>query len=81
MAMLVDDFPLLVHDVVVFKQLFADLEVMRFDLLLRVGDRAGDHAVFDGHAFFHAEFEHELGDALGGENAHQIVFKREIKPR
>ena len=58
--MLVDDLALLVHDVIVLKQLFADLEVVGFDFLLRVGDRPRDHAMFDGHAFFHAQFEHEL---------------------
>jgi len=59
-TMLVDNLALLVHHVVVFEQLFADLEVVSFDLLLRVGDGAGDHAVFDRHAFFHAQLEHEL---------------------
>ena len=58
--MLIDDLALLVHDVVVLEQLFADLEVVRFDLLLRVGDRPRDHAMLDRDAFFHAELEHEL---------------------
>ena len=78
-AVLVDHLALLVHDVVVFEQLFADFEVMRFDLLLRVGDGAGDHAVLDGDAFFHAEFQHQLRDPLGGEDAHQVVFQRQVE--
>ena len=79
-AVLVDHFALLVHDVVVLEELFANFEIVRFDLLLRVRDRARDHAMLDRHAFFHAKFEHQIGHALGSEDAHQIVFKREIEP-
>ena len=74
-AVLIDDFALLVHDVIVFEQLFADLEVVRFDLLLRVCDGARDHPVLDRNAFLHPQLEHELGDAFGREDSHQIVFK------
>ena len=79
--MLINDFPLFVHHVVVFEQLFADFKVMRFDFFLRVGDGAGDHAVFDRHAFFHAQLQHQLRDAFGGEDAHEVVFKRQIEAR
>ena len=61
--------------------MFADREVLRFDLLLRPLDRARDHAVLDRHAFFHAELLHQARDAIGPEDAHQIVFERQIEAR
>ena len=39
------------------------------------------HAVLDRHAFFHAEALHQPGDAVRAEDAHQVVFEREIEPR
>ena len=77
----VDALALLVHDVVVLEQVFADGEVLGFDLLLRPGDGVGHHLVLDRHAFFHAETLHQPGDAVGAEDAHQIVFEREVEPR
>ena len=79
-AVTVDDFALLVHDVVIFKQLFSDFEVMRLHLLLGIGDRSGDHAMFDWDAFLHAELEHQLRDPFGREDPHEIVFEGQIKP-
>ena len=77
--MLINHLALLVHDVVIFQQLFPDFEMMGFDLLLGVGDGPGDHAMLDRDTFFHAEFEHQLGDTLGGEDTHQVVFQRQIE--
>ena len=54
---------------------------MRLHFLLRVLDRAGDHAGFDRHAFLHAELQHDLRDAVRAEYAKEIVLQREIEPR
>ncbi len=78
-AQAVDGFALLVHDVVVLEDVLAGLEVLRFDGLLRGFDAAGDHAALDGHAFFHAEALEQGGDPLAGEDAHEVVFEREIE--
>ena len=59
--------------------MFADGEVLRFDLLLRALDGLADHPVLDRHAFFHAEPLHQAGDAIRAEDAHQIVLQREIE--
>ena len=75
----VDDLPLLVQHIVVVEQLFANFEVMRLHFLLRVLDRAGDHAGLDRHAFLHAELQHDLRDAVRSEYAKEIVLQREIK--
>ena len=80
-AQRVDVLALLVHHVVVLEQMLADGEVLRLDLLLRALDGPGDHAVLDRHAFFHAEPLHQAGDAVRAEDAHQVVFEREIEAR
>src|SRR5919197_6347249 len=72
---------LLVHHVVVLEEMFSDREVLRLDLLLSPLDRFGYHPVLDRHAFFHAEALHETRDAIRAEDAHQIVFEREIEAR
>ncbi len=80
-AQRVDTLTLLVHHVVVFEQVLADGEVLRFDLLLRALDGARHHAVLDRHAFFHAEALHQAGDAIRAEDAHQVVFERQEETR
>ena len=80
-AQRVDALTLLVHHVVVFEEMFADGEVLRFDLLLRALDGARDHAVLDRHVLFHAEPLHQAGDAIRPEDAHQVVFERQVEAR
>ena len=80
-AQRVDALTLLVHHVVVLEEVLADGEVLRLDLLLRALDGARHHAVLDRHAFFHAEPLHQAGDAVGPEDAHQVVFEREVEAR
>ena len=72
----VNRFALLVHHVVVFEQVFASVEVLRFDGFLRLFDAARDEFRFDGHAFGHAEAEHQRFDAFAAEDAHEVVFER-----
>src|SRR6185312_14343930 len=66
---------------VVLEQVFSDREVLGLYLLLRALDRLGHHRVLDGNAFFHAEPLHQPRDAIRAEDAHQIVFEREIEAR
>ena len=80
-AQRVDALTLLVHHVVVLEQVLADGEVLRLDLLLRPLDRAGHHPVLDRDAFFHAEPLHQAGDAVRPEDAHQVVFERQVEAR
>ena len=54
---------------------------MALDLLLRVLDGAVDEAVLDGDVLLHPQALHEAGDALGAEDAHQIVFERQEEAR
>ena len=77
----VDRLALLVHHVVVFEQVFAGLEVLRFDGLLRVFDAARNQLGLDGNAFGHAQAVHQGLDALAAEHAQQVVFEREEEAR
>ena len=77
----IDGLALLVHHVVVFEQALADVEVVAFDLLLRVLDGAVDDGVLDGDVLFHPQAFHQAADALGPEDAHEIIFEREEEAR
>src|ERR1700674_5981056 len=77
----VNGLALLVHYVVVFEQVFAGVEVLRFDGFLCVFDAARNELGLDGHAFGHAEAVHEGFDAFAAKDAHEIVFEREEEAR
>src|SRR4051794_15128630 len=78
-AKLVDRLALLVHHVVVFEEVLADLEIPSLDLGLGALDRLADHAVLDRLPLFHAEAAHDPLDAVGAEDPHEVVFEREIE--
>src|SRR5436305_10584376 len=78
-ATLVDRLALLVHHVVVFEEVLADLEVPPLDLGLGALDRLAHHAVLDRFALFHAEAAHDPLDAVGAEDPHEVVLEREIE--
>ena len=80
-AQAIDGFALLVHHVVVFEQMFARFEVLRFNALLRVFNRRVNHLRLDRHVFFHDALHHGVGNPLLGEDAHEVVFKRQIEAR
>src|SRR4030095_2372800 len=78
-ALLVDDAPLVVRDVVVFEQLLADVEVERLDARLRLGDRTVDDRMLDRLALRHLELLHDRAEALAAENAQQRILERQIE--
>ena len=80
-ALFVDYFPLLVHDIVVFDKLLANVEVLCFHFLLGVLYGAGDKSMFDGMSLLHAHPIHEVRDAVGGKDSHEIIFQGKIKAR
>jgi hypothetical protein len=79
LAQLVDRLALLVHDVVVFEQVLAHVEVSLFDLSLRVLNAARDPRMDDGLVVRHPHALHEGLDAVPREDAHEIVFERKIE--
>ena len=79
-ALLVDDLALVVGDVVVLEQVLAGVEVVRLDLALRALDLLRQHAALDHLAFLHAGGLQPALGALGiAEDAHQVVFERQIE--
>ena len=80
-ALLVDDLALVVRDVVVLEQVLAQVEVVGLDLALRALDLASTSILLSiDLAFLHAgRLQPALG-ALGiAEDAHQVVFERQIE--
>src|SRR5207342_1444666 len=80
-ALAVDDLALVVVDVVEIEQVLADVEVVRFHLALRAGDLLGDEAAFDDVVFLQAHARHRLLHPVGREDAHQVVFERQVEAR
>ena len=80
-ALLVNYLPLLVHDIVVFDKLLANVEVLSFHFLLGSFYGAGDKSMFYGMSLLHAHLIHEVSDAVGGKDSHEIVFQGKIKAR
>ncbi len=78
-ALGVDHLALVVGDIVVLQQLFADVEVARFDLALGVFDGAGHPGMLDRLAFRHLQAVHDGRHAVGGEDAQQRIFQRQVK--
>ena len=71
----IDNGTLLVHDVVIFQQALTDTEVVFFHFLLCTFDGFGNHSVFNHLAFLETELVHDTGDAVGREEAHQVIFQ------
>ena len=80
-AQRVDHLALLVHDVVVFQQPLAGLEVLQLDALLRRLDRPRDERVREHLAFLGPHAIHQLCDAVRAEQPHQVVLERQEELR
>src|SRR5581483_7601527 len=80
-AQAIDGLALLVHHVVVLEQMFTRLEVLRFNGLLRTFDSLRDHLRLDRDALIHTQPLQQGAHPLLREDAHQIVFEREIEAR
>ena len=77
----VNDLALVVGNVVVFEQLFADIEISAFDLALRRFERARHHRMLDRLAFRHLQALHDRLQTVAGKNTQQRVFEREVEAR
>ncbi len=80
-ALLEDRAALVVHHIVELQQVLADVEVARLDLLLRLFKRLVDPGVDDRLTFLKAELLQHPVHAVGAEDAHQVVFEREVEFR
>ncbi|MNE42310.1 hypothetical protein D3C80_1364290 [compost metagenome] len=75
----VDRAALIVGHVIVFQQLLTNVEVAAFYFTLGIGNCFGDPWVLNGLTFFHPQFTHHVGNAIGGENTHQGIFHRQVE--
>ena len=80
-ALAVDHLALVVVDVVEVEQVLADVEVVGLDLALRVGDLLGHQRAFDDVVFLQAHARHHALHPVGREDAHQVVFERQVEAR
>src|SRR3954447_24075501 len=84
-AVLVDDAPLLVHDVVVLEHALALEEVLLLDLALGLLDLLREHARLDGLLVAllvgRAQAVEDLVDPVAGEQADEVVLGREEEAR
>ena len=74
----VDDLALLVHHLVVLEHVLADLEVAVLDRALRALDRLRDHLRLERHVVVERLVHHPLHEP-GREQAHQLVFERQVE--
>ncbi len=74
--MRVDHLALLVHHLVVFQDVLADLRVAPLDGVLRPLDRLGHHLRLDGHVFWKG-LGHHPAHGPGGEETHEVVLEAE----
>src|SRR5439155_26796860 len=80
-ALAIDHGALVVEHVVELERALPDVEVAPLDLHLRLRDRARDHARLDRRRVIETEACHEPRDALGREDADQVVLERAEEPR
>jgi hypothetical protein len=80
-ALFVDDLALVVHHVVVFDDLLADVVVARLDLLLRLLNGLGQPLGADRLAIGQIAVHHAREHRVRPEDAQQIVLKAEVELR
>ena len=73
-ALLKHDLTLVVHHIIIFEDVFADIEIARFNLLLRFLNRFIDPWMDDGFIFTQAQFLQHPVHSVGSENPHQIIL-------
>ena len=76
-ALIEDHLALIVHHVVVFQDVLADIEVARLDLLLCFLQRLVDPGMDDRLVLAQAELVQHAVELVGAEDAHQVVFERQ----
>ena len=77
----VQNLALLIHHVIILKDVLANVKVARLNFFLRVFNRPRYQRVLNRLVLFHAEFVHDFGDIFRGEQSHQVIFQRNVKPR
>ena len=79
MALVVDDQPLPVHDLVILQHVLANLKVLALDLPLCASDCPRHHLRLDRHIVRNVEPTEERLYHRGIEAAHEFVFQRQVE--
>ena len=74
-------FALIIHDVIIFQQVFANIEITLLDANLRAFNRFGHETAGNIFAFFHTHFSKHIFKTVTAKNPHKIIFCREIELR
>ncbi len=80
-ALLVNHLSLVIRNIVVFQQLFADVEVTGFDFALSAFDAARHDARFDGFALGHLQAVHDGAHPVTRKDPHQRIVQAQIETR
>ena len=78
-SLLINHLTLIVGHIIVFQQIFSNIEVMAFYFALSIFDGAIDHLMFNRLATFRIQLMHHVANRLRYENAHQVVVQGQIK--
>ena len=80
-SLFVDDFSLLIHNLVVLQQILTNCKVIALNLLLSFLNRTGKHLMLDLLAFFYSKRLKHLHQSLRAEQSHQVIFQRNVESR
>ena len=80
-ALLVYNGALLVHHVIIFQQALTNTEVVLLDLLLGALYLFRYHRTLNHLALLESKAVHDIGNTLGTEQAHQLIFQRNEEQR
>ena len=74
-------FALVIHHIIIFQNVFANIEIARLNFLLRALQRFIDPRMHNRLAVFQAQTLQHAVHAVRAENTHQVIFKAEEKAR
>ena len=76
----INHLPLIVRNIVILEELLANIKVACLNLSLGTLNRRGYYPRLDRYSRL-AQTLHHSAHSIGGEYAHQIILKRQVKPR
>jgi len=75
----INDFSLLIHDLVIFQQMLTNGKVIALHLFLCVFNRFGKHPCFNRLVLCHAHRIYQLHCLFGAKQTHQVILQRDIE--
>ena len=78
-ALFIDQFSLLIVNLVIFQQVLTNSKVVGLDLLLCLLNSIGKHLVFDLFILSHTKRCEYFHQTFGTKETHQVIFQRNVK--